>query len=284
MAKNSDRALLDLCAHVVRQPERLSEVGRVPVAPGGKIAIARHRHPNMMQMDLALGCAGSWTIAGKTVAPHAVTALVFYPNVEHGYAITARRPDAEIYNFKLRVSPQWPALKTKVFAPQVLSFTGEESLLRAMRRLVRLSPMRGAAQPMLAATLVEILCLWPRSTETAEVPAFRGTELDSRIEAAIALIEQRLAQPPDLEELATAAHLSPRHLVRLFESTCGTTPHAYITARRVARARELLAQGQLNVTQAADALGFPSIHTFSRWFLRETKVTPAAFRASPGMF
>jgi AraC-like DNA-binding protein len=61
----------------------------------------------------------------------------------------------------------------------------------------------------------------------------------------------------------------------------GCTPHDYVTGQRVARAKEMLASGEMNVTEVADALGFPSIHGFSRWFLRETKVNPSEFRDRP---
>ena len=96
-----------------------------------------------------------------------------------------------------------------------------------------------------------------------------------------AAIERDPADPPTLEQLARLAHLSPRHLRRLFRQAHGCAPQAYIAARRLARATELLAQRQLTITQVAEALGFADIHSFSRWFARQTGAAPSRFRGRP---
>jgi AraC family transcriptional regulator len=70
-------------------------------------------------------------------------------------------------------------------------------------------------------------------------------------------------------------------LARRFRAACGCTPYAFVTAKRLARAKELLLQGRLNVSEVAEALGFPNIHTFSRWFRREAGIPPRVFRQRP---
>ncbi|MBA3847504.1 MAG: helix-turn-helix transcriptional regulator, partial [Planctomycetes bacterium] len=92
------------------------------------------------------------------------------------------------------------------------------------------------------------------------------------------------ARPPGLSELALHVGVSPRHLARRFAALTGVSPRAWADARRVARARELLTQGRLNVTAAAEALGFASIHAFSRWFHRRVGRSPSAFRERPSGF
>ncbi len=41
-----------------------------------------------------------------------------------------------------------------------------------------------------------------------------------------------------LEEIASAAHLSPFHFARLFKKLAGATPHAYLASLRAARAHD----------------------------------------------
>jgi transcriptional regulator GlxA family with amidase domain len=60
-----------------------------------------------------------------------------------------------------------------------------------------------------------------------------------------------------LARMADTAHVTPRHLSRLFASHAGTTPLHYLQAIRLERARQARAQG-LNTSQAALAAGFSS--------------------------
>jgi AraC-like DNA-binding protein len=187
-------------------------------------------------------------------------------------------------NVKLRVVPSWPSIQKRIFPALTRRLTGEEPLVSAFRRLSRLGAVAGSTSPLLISALIEVLCLWPRGTGVETFAKDGGACGDPRVDDVMAIIDEHLDQPPSLGELARRVDLSPRHLVRRFETLCGCSPHDYITARRLGRARELLAQGSMNVTRAAEALGFPSIHTFSRWFRRETGLTPAEFRAHPTGF
>lgn len=277
---NRDRELLDLCARIFRDPAALIEVTRMRMAPGFRLP--QHSHADLLQCDVAVGCGGAWIANGRRVVPQAVSAIVFYPHQRHGYELTAKRADAEIYSFKLRVSARWPAVQKRIFPSYFANVTGEEPLTQAFRRLARLSTLRSLGTPLAAVALSEILCLWPREpSPRARAPVSRGSGHDERLEPALDLIESQLTQPLDLAGLAAAAHLSPRHFARRFRALYGCSPHAFVTARRVERAGELLTQSALNVTDVADAMGFPSIHTFSRWFHHETGTTPTQFRQKP---
>lgn len=276
-----DDALRDLCARVFQDPTRLVQATHLPLE--GLFSLEPHTHRDLIQMDIAIGCAGHWHFQGGALSPKAATAAVFYPGVEHGYAMRAAHPGAAIYSYKLRVEREWPALNLRLFPECVHDLTGIEPLLRALKRVARSSISPAGPSPLLALAVAESLCLWPRGSGQGTSPRATTGHDDARIERALAMIDERLARPPSLEELADTVHLSPRHLARLFFQEQGCSPHAYATARRAARARELLAQGRLNVTEVAEALGFPEIHTFSRWFRREAGVSPAQYRERPGL-
>lgn len=249
---------------------------------GAGFTLPLHSHATLLQCDLALGCGGAWLLNGRRIVPQNASAIVFYPHQRHGYELTAKRPGAEIYSFKLRVATSWPAIRARIFPSYFANVTGEEPLLQAFRRLARLNTLRSLNTPLAAVALSEILCLWPREAKPrARTPLKSGAAHDERLEPALDLIESELAQPPDLARLATAAHLSPRHFARRFRALYGCSPHAFVTARRVERAGELLTQAALTVTDVAEALGFPSIHTFSRWFHHETGSTPTQYRQKP---
>jgi transcriptional regulator GlxA family with amidase domain len=75
--------------------------------------------------------------------------------------------------------------------------------------------------------------------------------------------------------------VSRRHFARVFSQRLGTPPHAYISARRLAVASDLLLARQLKVRQIAAAVGFSSVATFSRWFTGEAGINPRRYRDDP---
>jgi AraC family transcriptional regulator len=81
-----------------------------------------------------------------------------------------------------------------------------------------------------------------------------------------------------LEEMAHAACLSPNHLLRTFRAAFGTSPHQYLVARRMDRAKSLLIRTELPITELAATVGYQSLGTFSREFARHVGVAPSAYR------
>jgi transcriptional regulator GlxA family with amidase domain len=91
---------------------------------------------------------------------------------------------------------------------------------------------------------------------------------------------EHLDQELTLSGLAAKAHLSTRTLSRRFEVETGRGALQWITERRVERARALLEDGRLSVTEVAYATGFGSLAAFRRHFARLTGTTPRAYRAT----
>ena len=91
-------------------------------------------------------------------------------------------------------------------------------------------------------------------------------------------IEERLAEPLRIPELAAAHGLTRHAIYRLFSEELGTTPTAYIIARRLARAAAMLVAGDAPVSAVAAAVGFDDYNYFIRIFRREYGMTPLAYR------
>jgi transcriptional regulator GlxA family with amidase domain len=88
----------------------------------------------------------------------------------------------------------------------------------------------------------------------------------------------RLGENLPLEEIASAAHLSPFHFARLFKKLTGATPHAYLATLRVARAQSLLADTDLSITETSARVGYDSPSHFAKAFRQATGLSPRAFR------
>jgi AraC-like DNA-binding protein len=96
------------------------------------------------------------------------------------------------------------------------------------------------------------------------------------------LVDSRYAEPLDLEALARAAHVSPRHFSRSFRRTFGETPYQYLLTRRLERARHLLRTTDLQVAEVCLAVGFASVGSFTTTFRRRVGVSPTAYRRANG--
>ncbi|WP_157987597.1 GlxA family transcriptional regulator [Jiangella endophytica] len=91
-------------------------------------------------------------------------------------------------------------------------------------------------------------------------------------------LDEHLAEPLSLNGVAAQAHMSPRTLERRFREETGDSMAAWIARRRVERARALLEDSRLTVTQIAHAAGFGSTESMRRRFLTYAGTTPRAYR------
>jgi AraC-like DNA-binding protein len=104
-----------------------------------------------------------------------------------------------------------------------------------------------------------------------------GSSERAQLRRARGFIERNLTSDITLESLATAAGISKFHLARQFTLAYGLPPHAYQLRARIARARELLAEG-VAVKLVSVELGFADQSHFGRYFRRITALTPAEYQ------
>ncbi|AHL33691.1 AraC family transcriptional regulator [Pseudomonas brassicacearum] len=80
-----------------------------------------------------------------------------------------------------------------------------------------------------------------------------------------------------LEDICTAAQLSPSYLSRAFKRHYGMTPHAFLVNRRIQFARRQLREGKLIADVALDS-GFADQAHFQRAFKQHLAATPGQYR------
>jgi transcriptional regulator GlxA family with amidase domain len=78
----------------------------------------------------------------------------------------------------------------------------------------------------------------------------------------------------NVTDLAEAAHVSARHLSRLFAEHAGITILAYQQRLRVARAQQLLERPELTIERVAEQAGFASARDFRRVWRRYCDTPP----------
>jgi len=110
-------------------------------------------------------------------------------------------------------------------------------------------------------------------------PMLGGASISEHVQ----MLRQRIAEgytDPDFSLGAAMASvpLNPDHLRRLFLRQLGQTPHAYLTALRLDKAKLLLSQGQASVGDIAYRCGFYDPLYFSKVFRKATGVAPSRWR------
>jgi transcriptional regulator GlxA family with amidase domain len=99
------------------------------------------------------------------------------------------------------------------------------------------------------------------------------------VQRALRHIEQCLAQPLGLAELADMAGLSVWRFATVFREQVGDSPHRYICRLRVERAQALIREGVAPATAAMEA-GFYDQSHLSRHFKNLCGMTPGQYQVS----
>jgi len=95
-------------------------------------------------------------------------------------------------------------------------------------------------------------------------------------------IDANLRDDMALSELARVVSMSPGHFSHLFRQTVGVPPHRFVLERRIERAKALLRDTELPITEIAQRVGCASHSHLTVMFHRDTGVTPRDFRRRPG--
>mgnify|MGYP000884786194 CR=1 FL=1 len=105
-----------------------------------------------------------------------------------------------------------------------------------------------------------------------------GPAADPRVRRAVLLMEQNLAEPLALDELAGRLALSGRHLERLFIRHLGVTPARHYLDARLQYAALLLETTNKRVTEVAMDAGFVNLAHFATRFRARFGVAPSGYR------
>lgn len=202
-----------------------------------------------------------WTLhTGHAGTPEGWTYRVLYPAPEVVAAVAAELGMG-------RGTPHFPA--------PVLDDPAVASLLLSAHRAAETGDAL-AASSLTRLLLARMLQRHGR-VETGRTAAVPGAAAGGAAARAREILLDRLASPPDLETLAAAVGARPFPLLRAFREAYGLPPHAYLTQRRVERARELLDAGHPPAEVAVTSGFFDQAH-LSRHFRRIVGVPPSAYQ------
>ena len=124
-----------------------------------------------------------------------------------------------------------------------------------------------------AATLLAMHVVRNLSTVTGK-EIRRGGLPPSLLRRACDYMMSRLAEDISLHEVAASIQLSTGHFSTAFKQSLGLAPHAWLRRQRIERAKTLLHDPNLDLTQIAMILGYANQSSFGVAFRRETGLAP----------
>lgn len=125
---------------------------------------------------------------------------------------------------------------------------------------------------------MELMLLINNAVRTGHQPesAAGSYSYNHQVDDILAYINQNIASPISIEQLAGEFFLSESYICRIFKAATGTTINKYISARRISIAKALLSDGA-NVTEAYEKSGFSDYSNFFKAFTKAVGISPKKY-------
>lgn len=164
--------------------------------------------------------------------------------------------------------------------PHWIEVKDEQKLERQFEELIELNRSSQVTAPLrIKSLLLEIISEYiEQSEEQLHLTAMSST---SKINSVLSYIEQHLAEPMTVEELAKLVHFHPNYFLHYFKTMMGLSPIVYINKKRLDKARRLLATTDMSVSAIADEIGL-ELYYFSRIFKKSVNLSPTEYRKASG--
>jgi LacI family transcriptional regulator len=105
---------------------------------------------------------------------------------------------------------------------------------------------------------------------------------DVKVAAALKFIRRHACEGMDVGDVLRAVPMSRTRLEQKFKALLGHSPHRQLVQQRIARAKHLLAESKIAISEVAEQAGFDNASYLSVAFRRETGLSPFAYRAKHG--
>ena len=100
----------------------------------------------------------------------------------------------------------------------------------------------------------------------------------SQLERVIDYMKVNLTQDVSILDLATLTSMSASHFSRSFKQSVGVAPYQYLIQQRVGRAKQLLKQQTISISDIALECGFANQTHLTKVFRQMTGITPKAYQ------
>ena len=139
------------------------------------------------------------------------------------------------------------------------------------------------AQDMLLSLLTTLLLLLLRQTKQTQGTAQSAVTLNREnmlIRRVQQYVSDHVQEKLSVPTVAKGCQLSPSYMTALFQKHLHISPAEYIRRIKLQYSKQLIREGNMNITQIAKALEYSTIHHFSRQFKDKFGITPSEYAKS----
>jgi AraC-like DNA-binding protein/mannose-6-phosphate isomerase-like protein (cupin superfamily) len=242
----------------------LNHFGRV--APQVDWQMSRHIHHEFNELIVVMSGGLEVTIQGECICAQRGDILTYPRGVWHTEKAVSGEPLETLF-----VAWQWrdPASQAVLWPLHATDRTGRVQGL--VRWLHELSPPTRPVEEHMVGVLLDAVLF-----EVAQLGQSREQKMVARVKA---YVQNHMADPMTLQDLADQAGLSKYHFSREFGKATGVTPMAFLRQVRVEAARSLLLSTSWTLKAIAAQVGFRDEFQLSRIFRRVTGTAPSSLRS-----
>ena len=164
---------------------------------------------------------------------------------------------------------------------QAVSESGYAFTIEKQMLVLREPPIRYGALQLTAAFLENLFVdLIRDGKEKGE--SRRSGRAKKNIELVLAqsvidYMQRHIGDKLSLSQICYRFHVGKSYLSQAFKAQTERSVMDYFIALKIERAKELLEEGKMNVTQVSESLGFSSVHHFTRSFKNHTGYSPSGY-------
>lgn len=96
-------------------------------------------------------------------------------------------------------------------------------------------------------------------------------------------IQENFSKKISIKDLADNVSLSPSYFFKMFKKIANTTPTEYIISIRLSKAKLLLSESNLTISQIAELCGFNDDSYFSYYFKKRFGIRPCEYRSNTNL-
>ncbi len=182
-------------------------------------------------------------------------------------------------NKVLKIGNIQKKLISKIIAERINSFEGPlgdpytESLVRKKN-----SPV--GSEQLIKQYITELLILLMRNDDTIQVSSLKSHITDTTFDEITAFMNKNINRSLTLSEIASFANMSISSVREIFTVNTGKGVIDYFIDMKIEYAKKYIRDGNYNLTQIAELLGYSSPHYFSRQFKQKTSMAPIEYSKS----
>lgn len=182
-------------------------------------------------------------------------------------------------NKVLKIGNIQKKLISKIIAERINSFEGPLGDPYS-QGLIRKKDSPVGSEQLIKQYLTELLILLMRNDDTIQVSSLKSHITDTTFDEIAAFMNKNINRSLTLSEIASFANMSISSVREIFTVNTGKGVIDYFIDLKIEYAKRYIRDGNYNLTQIAELLGYSSPHYFSRQFKKKTSMAPIEYSKS----